>query len=66
MSTNMFVIEAGIINPQSTNKYKLKIWLDLNTPNDYNSKGEKNVLYSGNLDLIYIRCYLIILISPLI
>ena len=53
MNTNMFVIEAGIINPQSTNKYKLKIWLDLNTPNDYNSKGEKNVLYSGNLDLIY-------------
>lgn len=53
MNTNMFVIESGVLNSQSVNNYRLKIWLDVNTPNEYNSKGIKNILYSGNLNLIY-------------
>ena len=31
----------------------MKIWLDYNTPNDYNSSGNKNVIYVGKLGLSY-------------
>ena len=52
-NTNNIVVDSGEIDSGASNKYELKLWLALETPNDYNSKGNKNVLYSGNLNLIY-------------
>ncbi|MGN0992652.1 MAG: hypothetical protein ACI4PE_01750, partial [Bacilli bacterium] len=50
---NSYVLDAGNLAAKSTNTYKLKVWLDYDTPNDYNSKGILNVVYSGNLGLSY-------------
>lgn len=52
-SMNNYILDTQTINKGATNKYKLKIWLDLETPNDYNSKGEKNVIYLSNINIVY-------------
>ena len=48
-----FLLETGVLDSNKTNKYKLKIWLAVETPNNYNSKGTNNVVYSGILNLVY-------------
>jgi len=48
-----YVLDAGSINSGEVKTYKMKVWLDYNTPNTYNSKGKLNVIYSGKLGLSY-------------
>ena len=50
---NSYVLDAGNLSAKSTKTYKLKVWLDYDTPNDYNSKGVLNVIYSAKLGLSY-------------
>ena len=52
-SINNYVIDTRLINKGATNKYKLKVWLALETPNDYNSKGGKNIMYLSNINIAY-------------
>lgn len=49
---NSLILDEGVLEVGGINKYKLKIWLDLSTPNTYNQK-DKNVVYTANLDLKY-------------
>ena len=48
-----FIIENGLLNAGASNNYKMKIWLSIDTPNEYNAKDKKIVIYSGNLNIIY-------------
>ena len=50
---NKYILNAGSLNPKEKKSYKMKIWLDYDTPNDYNSKGGKNIIYSGKLEVDY-------------
>ena len=48
-----FTIDSGTLNVNEANNYKMKLWLSLDTPNEYNAKNKKVVIYSGNLNIIY-------------
>ena len=48
-----YVLDASNLNGGEEKTYKMKIWLDYDTPNDYNSHGILNILYSGKLSLEY-------------
>ena len=50
---NQFVIESGSIGPGSVKTYKMKIWLDWDTPSSYNPSGDEVVIYSGKIGLSY-------------
>lgn len=50
---NIYVLEKGVLAPNTKNTYKLKIWLDYDTPNTYNSNGSTNIVYSGNINVDY-------------
>ena len=52
-SENDYVIAAGSLNGGASKNYTMKIWLDYDTPNDYNSHGTLNIIYSGKLGLDY-------------
>ncbi len=52
-NNNIYIIEANILQENKTRAYKMKIWLDYDTPNTYNSKNTKNIIYSGKLGLSY-------------
>ena len=52
-NNNYFVLDSDSINATSEKTYKMKIWLDYDTPNIYNSKGGFNILYIGKLGLSY-------------
>jgi len=52
-NNNYFVLDSDSINATSEKTYKMKIWLDYDTPNAYNSKGGLNILYIGKLGLSY-------------
>ena len=52
-SENDYVIAAGSLNGGAEKSYTMKIWLDYDTPNDYNSHGTLNIIYSGKLGLDY-------------
>ena len=47
------ILEAGSLNGNKSKLYKMKIWLSYDTPNDYNSLGTLNIIYSGKLGLNY-------------
>ena len=48
-----YILDAGSMNANSSKSYKMKLWLDYDTPNDYNSQGTLNIIYSGKLGLSY-------------
>ena len=50
---NKFIIENSNIPANGTKTYKMKIWLDWDTPNDYNAKNNQTIIYSGKLGLEY-------------
>lgn len=50
---NNYILETGILEAQETKDYQMKIWLDYNTPNDYNSEGIYNIVYSGKIGIDY-------------
>ena len=52
-SESDYVIAAGSLNGGAEKSYTMKIWLDYDTPNDYNSHGTLNIIYSGKLGLDY-------------
>lgn len=50
---NEYILDTGSLQKGAYNNYKMKIWLDHETPNTYNPKGGKTVVYSGKLSLTY-------------
>ena len=50
---NEYVIDTGNMAEGSSNSYKMKLWLDYDTPNTYNSAGGQEILYEGKLGLTY-------------
>jgi len=50
---NEYILETGLIEKEQEESYKMKIWLDYDTPNDYNSKGIYTIIYSGKLNIKY-------------
>ena len=50
---NEYTIALGTLTKEESRDYKMKIWLDYDTPNEYNSKGSLKILYSGKLGLDY-------------
>ncbi len=48
-----YILDADSLGANKSKTYTMKIWLDYNTPNDYNSSGNKNVIYVGKLGLSY-------------
>ena len=47
------VLDTGLLKKNETKSYKMKVWLSHDTPNDYNSKGGKTILYKGKLNIYY-------------
>ena len=50
---SQYIIDAGSLNSNDTKTYKMKLWLDYDTPNDYNSHGTLDVIFSAKLGLSY-------------
>ena len=50
---NSYILDVDSLVSSTSQTYKLKIWLDYDTPNEYNSKGDLNILYVGKLGLSY-------------
>ena len=48
-----YIIATGSLKATKTIIYKMKIWLDYDTPNTYNANGGKNIIYAGQLGLSY-------------
>ena len=48
-----YVIDADSLKSELTRTYKMKIWLDYDTPNTYSSSGSNVVIYAGKLGLSY-------------
>ena len=48
-----YILDAGSMNANSSKSYKMKLWLDYDTPNDYNSHGTLDVIFSAKLGLSY-------------
>ena len=48
-----YIIDSNYLNAGESRNYKMKIWLSYDTPNDYNSAGGKNIVYSAKLGLSY-------------
>ena len=48
-----YIIATGSLKATKTITYKMKIWLDYDTPNTYNANGGKNIIYAGQLGLNY-------------
>jgi len=48
-----YILDSDSLKPDVTRTYKMKIWLDYDTPNDYNSSHGKVVVYAGKLGLNY-------------
>ena len=48
-----YIIATGSLKATKTITYKMKIWLDYDTPNTYNANGGKNIIYVGQLGLSY-------------
>ena len=48
-----YIIATGSLKTTRTITYKMKIWLDYETPNTYNANGGKNIIYAGQLGLNY-------------
>ncbi len=48
-----YILDTGSLGKTASQTYKMKIWLDHETPNTYNPKGGKTVVYSGKLGLSY-------------
>ena len=48
-----YIIATGSLKATKTITYKMKIWLDYETPNTYNANGGKNIIYAGQLGLSY-------------
>jgi len=48
-----YIIDADSLKSKLTRTYKMKIWLDYDTPNTYSSSGSNVVIYFGKLGLSY-------------
>ncbi len=48
-----YIIETGSLAKGGYNSYKMKVWLDHNTPNTYNAQNNQNIVYKGKLGLTY-------------
>ena len=48
-----YVIDADSLKSELTRTYKMKIWLDYDTPNTYSSSDSNVVIYAGKLGLSY-------------
>ena len=48
-----YIIDADSLKSKLTRTYKMKIWLDYDTPNTYSSSGSNIVIYAGKLGLSY-------------
>ncbi len=48
-----YIIATGTLGADESEIYEMKLWLDYDTPNDYNAQGGKNIMYSGKLALNY-------------
>ena len=50
---NEYILDTGSLQKGAANTYKMKIWLDHETPNIYNATGSRNVMYKAKLGLSY-------------
>ena len=50
---NEYILDTGSLQKGKSQSYKMKIWLDHETPNTYNAAGSKNIVYKGKLGLSY-------------
>ena len=48
-----YIIETGELQKGQSQRYKMKIWLDYNTPNTYNAVNNQVIAYKGKLGLTY-------------
>ena len=48
-----YIIETGELQKGKKQTYKMKIWLDYNTPNTYNAVNNQVIAYKGKLGLTY-------------
>ena len=48
-----YIIETGELQKGQSQRYKMKIWLDYNTPNTYNAVNDQVIAYKGKLGLTY-------------
>lgn len=53
IQNDKYVLDADHLAPGETRNYKMKVWLDYDTPNDYNPGTDKLILYSGKLNVNY-------------
>lgn len=51
--SNTLTLDSGTLNVGERNNYKMKMWLSIETPNEYNAKNKKIVMYSGNINIVY-------------
>ena len=52
-NNSRYVIDSGLLQKEEVKTYKMKIWLDYSTPNMYNAKNKKNIVYKAKLALSY-------------
>ena len=50
---NEYILETGMLSSNEEESYKMKVWLDYDTPNEYNSEGVYNIIYSAKLAIDY-------------
>ena len=48
-----YIIDNGSLQSGGLNSYKMKVWLDHETPNTYNATGGQKIVYKGKLGLTY-------------
>lgn len=52
-NNSKYIIDTGLLQNDEAKTYKMKIWLDYNTPNTYNAKNNKNIVYKAKLAISY-------------
>ena len=52
-TNDKYVLDADYLTPGETRNYKMKVWLDYDTPNEYNPGTDKIIAYSGKLNINY-------------
>ena len=48
-----YILDQDVLKPNEERSYKMKLWLDYDTPNDYNAQNMYNIIYSGALAIDY-------------
>lgn len=48
-----YILDTGTLQKRGIQTYKMKVWLDYDTPNTYNAKNSQNIVYQGRLGLAF-------------